>query len=310
MQPTNLELPPSSSDPYLWADFVELRALIHPDRCYSRGDLVSVAKGIMVTAPHRQFQPETQWRDLISFAGARRIAFGDQTYPFAVSNDEDTLELRPGALTPLQRAYLLLLLASLLRHIPKGKERTALTRGFEQFSLKVFERLMPDGSQVHATGAGGGKSSRYTGTLFNKMKSMAIDIRATSNFAERDFKRGDSGDGGIDLVAWHPMADERKGIPAALAQCGCSVEDWRFKQLEVNYAKLQHKLPIMHPWASYYFLPLDFRHADGGWANESDLGGTIIVDRLRLLRLADAHQLHASLPRWAPLNAIMKMSYR
>ena len=217
MQPTNLELPPSSSDPYLWADFVELRALIHPDRCYSRGDLVSVAKGIMVTAPHRQFQPETQWRDLISFAGARRIAFGDQTYPFAVSDDEDTLELRPGALTPLQRAYLLLLLASLLRHIPKGKERTALTRGFEQFSLKVFERLMPDGSQVHATGAGGGKSSRYTGTLFNKMKSMAIDIRATSNFAERDFKRGDSGDGGIDLVAWHPMADERKGIPAALA---------------------------------------------------------------------------------------------
>lgn len=309
MHLTALEVPPGGAEPHLWADFVELRALIHPDRCFSRGDIVSLAKRVEATASNRTFRPEERWRDLISFAGARRFQFGDAIYPFAVSDDADTLELRDGPLSLGQRSYLLLLLASLLRHVPKGAASDGLTRNFEKFSLKVFEHLMPDGAEVHATGAGGGSGARYKGTLFNKMKALAIDIRAASNFEQRDFKRSDCGDGGIDLVAWHPMADTRKGIPAALAQCGCSKEDWRFKQLEVNYAKLQHKLSVMHPWSSYYFLPLDFRAADGGWANESDLGGTIIVDRLRLLRLAERHQLHAEFPKWPPLDGIMAMSY-
>ena len=34
-----LESPPTGTAPFFWADFAEMRALIHPDRCFSRGDL-------------------------------------------------------------------------------------------------------------------------------------------------------------------------------------------------------------------------------------------------------------------------------
>ena len=306
---TALEVPPDTGDPYLWADFAELRTLVHPDRCYSRGDLVGLAKRVEATAANRRFDPETRWRDLISFAAVRRREFGDDTYPFAVSADQDTLELRAAPSTPQQHSYLHLLMASLLRHIDAVRERNELARYFEGLSLEVFRHLMPQGAEVHATGAGRGAGARYRGTLLAKMTAMAKDIRAGVNFQARDFKRNDNGDGGIDLVAWHPMADARKGIPAALAQCGCSKEDWRFKQLETSHTKLGWKMPIMHPWASYYFLPLDFRHADGGWANEGDLGGAIIVDRLRLLRIADTHGLHALAPRWALLRTVLNTKY-
>ena len=39
----NLDSVPEKADPFLWADFAELRALIHPDKAFSRGDLASIA---------------------------------------------------------------------------------------------------------------------------------------------------------------------------------------------------------------------------------------------------------------------------
>lgn len=63
----SLEIPPGAGDPFFWADFAELRALIHPDRCYSRGDLSSLSKRIRDTSRTRNFNDESRWRDLISF---------------------------------------------------------------------------------------------------------------------------------------------------------------------------------------------------------------------------------------------------
>lgn len=303
----SLETPPSTTDPLFWADFVELRALIHPDKCFSRGDFVGLAQRVRDTASNRSFSADSRWHDLIGFAEVRQHEFS-AAYPFKVSDDKDTLELVYDASAP-QRGYLQLLIASLMRHIPPGRQGD-LARNFEESCLSVFSKLMPEGAEIRATWANGGAAAVYTGTLHEKMKQLATDIRCTANFNERDFKKNDRGDGGIDLVAWHSMSDHREGLPIAFAQCGCSKDDWRFKQLEASPAMHWRHLPVMHPWSTYYFLPIDLRHTDGGWAYASDLGQVIIVDRLRILRLAQQYSLYLNMPTLDLLNEIQTISYR
>jgi len=165
---------------------------------------------------------------------------------------------------------------------------------FEVASLKVFTRLQPEGSEIRATGVGG--EAAYQGTLYEKMTKIAADIRCKANFDQHDMDVRDRGDGGVDLIAWHPMADLRDAMPIAFAQCGCSKDDWVFKQLEAHPSKLHHYLPTRHPWATYYFMPLDFRRSDGDWANKFDLASVIIVDRLRILKLAQSYRVLGDFP--------------
>lgn len=287
----SLDMPPGRVDGFLWADFAELRAAIHADQCFSRGDLDGVARRAKDRG--QGFHSEDRWRLITNFVATRVAEFGD-AYPFSVSDDGDTVSLELGA-SPLKRLYLSLLMASCMRHIVDGR-KSEVARTFEETCFQVFSRLMPPGSEIRATWANGGPEAPYRGTLFEKMKAVANDIRCTANFKEGDFKRNDTGDGGIDLIAWHPMSDRREGIPIAFAQCGCSRDDWRFKQLEASPSKHRRNLPAMHLWATYYFLPLDLRQVDGDWAYKSDIGEAIIVDRMRLVRLAAQYELAGHLP--------------
>lgn len=306
----SLETPPSSTDLYLWTDYVELRALMHPDRCFSRGDLVGIGKRGQDTNVDRipedeedteesnsqnSTRMERQWRDVIRFAGLRKSEFAD-AYPFCISDDNDTLAYCPGEENPEgQNLYINLLFASLLRHFPRT-ETGSIARFFEETSLTLFRKLMPEGSEIRPTWASGGQDAPYKGTLFKKLQEITKDIRGKECFEERDFNARDTGDGGLDIISWHPMSDNRPGIPIAFAQCGCSVSDWTHKQLEASPEKLGTLIHVKHPWATYYFMPLDLRAADGGWARESDIGKTIIVDRLRLVRLIKKYNLLDQIP--------------
>lgn len=287
----NIENPPDVSDEYTWSDYLELRALIHPDKCYSRGELASLFTRIRSTGRPTKDVNEV-WSDIKGFIRSRSIEFGN-AYPFALSADEDTIELQDGAFSAEQNFYLTLLICSSMAYLPA---KNAIARVFEECSLKVFQNLMPQGSEVHPAWASGGTQARYQGNLPEKYRHIARDIRAVPTFKDRDFKEGDHGDGGIDIVAWHPLGDIRDAIPSAFAQCGCSREDWRRKHLEASPAKLRAKLNTHHPWSTYYFMPIDLRWSDGDWANKSDFGDAIMVDRLRLVRLASQFAIADHMP--------------
>lgn len=287
----NLDTPPSASDINLWADYVELRAVVHPDRCFSKGDLAGVAQRAKDIG--RPFDSAIKWRATIDMVTIRAIVFGP-AYPFRLSADNDTVELTfdEGA---LQTSYLGLLIASSLRNVEE-KVRGDVARAFEEASIVVFSKLMPAGAVIKATYAAGGPGAPYTGLLYNKLVQLAADLRCTANFTTADYKPTDVGDGGIDMVAYHSMYDLREGMPIAFAQCGCSTTDWEWKQMSPHPAKYRHKLPAMHLWANYYFMPLDFRRLDGDWENKGDLAEVIMVDRLRLLRIAVANNAVEDFP--------------
>ena len=60
----NLDTPPEGgSDSLLWVDFAELRAMVHPDKCFSKGDLSGVAQRAKDIG--RPFEPAGTW-DVVS----------------------------------------------------------------------------------------------------------------------------------------------------------------------------------------------------------------------------------------------------
>lgn len=279
----NLDSLPDN-EPYLWADYLEIWATVSIDKCFSRGELASICVA-QPRSKNRTFCDE-KWQWAITFIDTRIALFGDN-YPFYLSEDRDTIYLKCDdyrEFSENERLYIALLFCSNVKYV-KFKKRHLLTGAFEKISLPVFKSLMPVGATVAPCWASAGNAGVYTGLLFNKLTRIAQDIRCTANFTINHFKQGDRGDGGIDMLAWHDMADNRPSIPIAFAQCGCSKDEWVAKQLEASPTKMQHMLPVIHPWANYYFLPQDLRWHNVEWAHQSDIGAAIFVDRLRLINL-------------------------
>lgn len=319
----SLYLLPKASDVYLWCDYIELRCLVHPDKQFSRQDLIEVidesrSAGVEqdeAVADDSEFdedeeadevedaaeddgdgdddadampandKKEARAADLFSSIDARMALFGT-AYPFELSDAGHRLVLKAD-FNEEQSLYLQLLLSSSLKFVPKTR-RKELTGPFEGLSAKIFRGLMPAGWEVHQFGAA--NSTRYHGHLFTRMEALAQDWRANHILKREDYKATNAGDGGLDLVAWHPLGDDgRVGIPIAAAQCGCAATEWQLKPLEASPATLNTKLWVQHPWATYYFMPQDLlkpQDAGSGWQRRDKLVQSIVIDRLRIVRLA------------------------
>lgn len=308
---------------YRWCDYIELRCLTHTDKRFSRDNLAEAIGESKDTSPEdgddapdpdaisledyeesNSGLQETDDDEALSAECFRQLrwrsrVFGE-SWPFELDEHAKEVKLK-ARLTATHYFYLQLLLSSLLKYCPK-KRRDTYTASFEQISFYVFKDLMPKKSQVHRFGAGHG--TRYTGKLFDKLTRLAQDIRGELRLERRDFPATDVGDGGLDLVAWHDLGDERDHIPIALGQCGCTVDGWPDKMLEASPAKLSKKLVTGHDWSTYYFMPLDLTDERDGkmdWQEKRNMATAIVIDRLRLVKLADVDTLehHGALVRSA-----------
>lgn len=319
---TGLNLHPNvgPSRKYIWCDYIELRCLTHPDKRFARDNLAETVEEFSEMlvdmpeennfdmAPDEDFplsgaleptqkdKNEAKYSDYFQQLRTRASMFG-RAWPFLI--DDHGWEIRLIAtyeeLTDTQLLYLQLLLSSLLRYCGEGR-RHELTSAFEHLSLRVFTSLLPPHSEVHAFGAA--QSHRYRGHLYDRLRSLAKDVRGRLLLEREDFPAQDVGDGGLDIVAWHPMFDTREGIPISFAQCGCSVKDWPEKMLQASPARLAGHFVTMAPWSTYYFMPLDLmdlRTDREVWMRRADFSQAIVIDRLRLIRLADENELTADL---------------
>lgn len=307
----NIDSRPNASDTYLWCDYIELRCLVAEDHAYSRGDLLELLEETVELAPEHQEENDEEeerfedddedvvpaYRDKIRDKYEIRVAdlfrnlvFREklfaEAYPFQLDPDAQEIRLRTHD-EPSRLLYLQLLISSSLRLVPRSR-RHELTERFEILSTKIFECLMPNGWQVYRFGAKG--SVRYRGHLFTRLRKLAEDIRGQLLVNKAHFKATNAGDGGLDIVAWHPLGgDSRIGIPIALAQCGCTAEEWSLKSLEASPSVLGTNIHTHHPWATYYFMPQDLVAQAGDkfdWQRRPMLTKSIVLDRVRLIKLA------------------------
>jgi hypothetical protein len=323
---SGLSKKPKASYSYLWCDFVELRCLAHVDHRFSNGDLqelLAEVAAVMQLDDSSEGEEGEEEGDNLNYVGGgvvegaagsdsgaavlplddavatrvnkvfvdlayRASVFADH-YPFELSPDGKELRLREVA--SAERAlYLQLLLASSLRLVP-SQRWSELTESFEVASQVIFKCLMPGGWEVHRFGAKG--AVRYRGTLLERYRNLADDIREKLKLEDFHFSPQNFGDGGLDLVAWHPMGnDGRVGIPTAFAQCGCTATEWTMKSLQSSPSKLGAVFSYHHPWATYYFMPQDLAESTPkgrDWQRRAELSTAIVVDRLRMIMLASEY---------------------
>ena len=302
---------------YRWCDYVELRCLVHPDGRFARDNLAEALRevadipatdgteygddaglGSPDDAPVDDTPVAVDDREEAFSARCfrqlrwRSTVFGED-WPFEIDRADCEVRLRPGDRSARHWLYLQLLLSASLGYCPP-RRRVDLTGPFETISFNVLQRLMPAGAEVHPFGTR--QSGRYIGHLYDRLQALALDLRGRLDLQREHFAPRDRGDGGLDLVAWHGLGDERDRIIVALAQCGCTAEDWPMKMQEASPDRLSGHLNIPASWTTYYFMPLDLADEINGrmdWQRKSDMGTAIVIDRLRFLRLADADTLLA-----------------
>ena len=321
---------------YRWCDYVELRCITHMDKRFSRDNLaeaVGESKDLASSGGEQPSEPDefpvqdqedeedesllsdsevADQTELLSVATFRHlrwraVVFG-AAWPFEIHENAQEINIKK-TLNNTHYLYLQLLLSALLKYCPKKRSST-YTSAFEDLSFYIFKDLMPRGAQVHKFGVG--HSTHYTGHLFNRLEKLSVDIRGKLLLEKRDFPKNDAGDGGLDLVAWHDLNDQRDFIPIALAQCGCTATGWPKKMLEASPATLGGKLVTGHVWSTYYFMPLDLCDERDGkmhWMERRDMNTAIVIDRLRFIRMANANDLDAKnvLPKAAVNEALAYM---
>lgn len=269
---------PRDSDVHTLCDFAEMLCLLTPDRICSREGLHDhihdEGEGRVSEAELEDCFTNLQWR---------QIAFGT-SYPFAMATNARSFSA-PEQLSDQQRLYCFLLLCSGLPFT--DRPYNGLTDAFERVSLMALRAAWAAGSNVRPFGK---NETEYAGAKWERINTLGSEIGGEGRCNEQTFRARDSGDGGIDLVAWLPLDDhERRNIPSALAQCACSRGDWSAKQSEISYNRLGNLIAPTHPWLQALFIPHCFRDSTGRWAVPGDVGQTVLFDRLRIVKQIGAN---------------------
>jgi hypothetical protein len=304
----NLDNLPRLNQSHQWADYVELLALLSADKFYSQGYLQDAEGEIEDVAldmddvddesklnDNLDDKLNRRWSDIKTCLQSRKQRLND-AWPFELKND--VLYATVNKQQPLHRLYIALLLASSLRYITKKRHKD-ITDSLEAIAYQLFCQLMPIKTWTIKP-FGAHHTNGYQGTLFQKITKLASDLNTKCLAEKEEFKKRDSGDGGLDLVAWHSLGDSLGYIPIALAQCGCSLEDVEHKQFEAHPVNWRNKIQLHHPPANYYFTPHDFRQNSGHW--DAQLGEVIMIDRSRILYLTKLYQLPKTLFTWPHID--------
>jgi hypothetical protein len=298
----NLTSIPKASAAHVWADFIELLCMRDPDRLISRADVVEHIRASVrdLSEPDplqgspiddddgevdAEAEVDDRWSQQVSdwFKHLEyRSGSFEEFYPFEVSADGRSLIARP-QLTLKRKVYLFLLMAANLRYVSGHRRRNMLTSSFEVSCLQALRNYLPAGSKAYMFGKHPLNKGRYKGKLWLKINQLGVDLGEKIICEENEFNPRDTGDGGLDLVAWLPFDDGGRGVVSVFAQCGCG-DDWVDKQHETSLDVWSKCIRFTAPPIRMTFIPYCFRTATGEWDNGLHVN-TVLLDRLRIITL-------------------------
>ncbi len=319
-------LPRKNSAAHVWVDYIELLCLFNRDRIITKADVLDRQRDesdfhadmIETTAEaepngfegydletdelenslpglkvsETKDKEERQLDDLFRHLSYRQVAF-HEFYPFQIGDDGQTC-YRHELLSEKHKFYIFLLLASNLNYFPRRHH--ILTRTFEIVSWAALKEFLPASAEVHIfrpIGEMRDNHQHYAGNLWNRMKTLADDLRERLLLEESHISSRDSGDGGVDLIGWVPAGDSLTGgLLCVFAQCACT-DEWITKQNSSKVDAWRLKLTFTSPPSNMVFIPFCFRNASGEWWRPHEISQSILVDCVRLI-----HFLRENYPIW------------
>ncbi|WP_422410184.1 MULTISPECIES: hypothetical protein [unclassified Endozoicomonas] len=276
----DLENPPSDAK-YLkhhFADFIELLALSQDEEGISKDE---ASERIFDDGDNQNEETTNDFlTDCYELIAYRSDIYGEN-YPFLL-DDNETLKLREDQ-TNLNRAYIFLLLCSCTSKLDRSVA-SDLRRDFEHLCNSAIKYYLPIFSDCHIFGKSGLETDRYSGHISQKLRLLARDLGTNTTFDVDDFAASDTGDKGLDIVAWsHIPGDTYKNYNQIyFAQCATG-RDWKNKQHEPD--KINNHLSLNNNYTIMICIPYDSRKTNGKPSDHTDITVPIFIDRYRLLSL-------------------------
>lgn len=282
----NIGSPPRESyaKEHYFCDYIEILALINNRDIVSISDVYDRFKesnDIDIeanTIPHEEISDK--WNDRVNGwfnnIDSRNLVFKD-FYPFIVENNNIHLK---EALTDHHKLYIFLLLSSTKKYTSNTNHY--LTNDFEMVSLIALQNYLPTFAKSYIFGK---SSDRYTGTLKDKIIKLSNDLKY--KVKGNSFQVNDTGDGGLDLVAWLPFSNDenQNNMQIFLAQCATG-KNWTYKQYETQ--TITNYYIDFKTQANYvFFMPYDCRNIERNFSEESGIFNGLFFDRVRILYLLE-----------------------
>lgn len=268
---------------HYFCDYVEILALISNQNIVSVSDVYDrfrESQDINIQEPTEEITAEIsdKWSDRIKEwfdnITSRNEDFKD-FYPFTTTNN--TIKLKDN-LTTSHKLYIFLLLSSSQQYI----SNSLLSSDFENVSLIALKNYLPNQAKSYIFGT---TSDRYIGNLERKIRKLAKDLKYKVKV--NNYQNNDSGDAGLDLVAWIPFLNDenQNNIQVFLTQCATG-KNWKNKQHESE--QIQCYIDFKANINYVFFMPYDLRDAQRNFAEEQKimLQG-IFFDRIRILYLLE-----------------------
>lgn len=315
-----LDVLPRYPHPFLWADYVELLCLCSKNGLVSRGNLqaqVQEAQDVQIDVDINDQVAEptdesevlddnvsAHWDDIVQRLRSRKNFY--HGWPFKL--DGAVLRSVYDEQRADHRFYVSLLIASSLR-LCVATRSNEVTNAFEEISYQWLRQSLPRFWKVRPFGAQSTLPDAYVGNLREKLELLASDITARLQKDADEYDPRNTGDGGLDLVAWQEIGDLRGNIPVIFGQCACSPTDWEEKQMDITPAAIEAHIAPQHPGAAYCFVPHDLSLSEKKWQRAVHVKRVVIVDRLRLLNLFNASDAWGTLTNWSFIADAMSTEY-
>lgn len=203
-------------------------------------------------------------------------------YPFEVT--DIAVRASHDAARSIYAALLLLSPGSPYRQLISTKPTSDMAVLFERFTVQAAKTLLGANSDAVRFGwpSDEGRPERFGDAIEWLAKRMGVD----SGTAFRPPKRKD---GGVDVVAWRPFPDGRKGFPVTLVQCTL--------QKEIVPKSRDIDLRIWSGWLTLEVDPLVILSIPGTVASGEDWDEiavrSLILDRIRIVGLIGGYDITA-----------------
>ncbi|WP_421316248.1 hypothetical protein [Aeromonas veronii] len=288
------------STPHLLADLVELYLLLSLDDSISRSDVSElINEGVIsseeldeigeqetdpaATGAELHSMLDLQMDDLWSQLLYRERNLSD-CYPFEIQGQLLTKKSLEGLSLNRARVYKSLLACSRLRSF-EHRIRNRWAKLFTKISKEAMKALLPGNATVHIFDANSDDRREVYGT---NLREALIVLANKLSFLHDEVSIGEqssSGDYGIDLVGFYQFSDGASGEYYILGQCGAQETEWPSKTLESHPASIRGVINMAHDCTNTMFTPICYRQSSGRWVNARPTGGTLVIDRPRIMKL-------------------------
>ena len=282
----------------LFADHMELRAVCHTDKRYSTGEALNIvddedavvndggadeAQGDEAQGDEVQPYPgriaQSELVRMVRERLERRRDKWQAFWPFDLAvGDKGYCTLSFVAEHPHAPLYLYFLMALYGKYL---HHPNTYRNYFETVCLALMQRIYPDDSgwTVRQTGAAMG------GGAHANLSALATDLSLTPASLRR--RVSSSGDGGIDLAAFHKSPSDDLGcLPFVAMQCACSsdIDELEKKANEGSYHHLNDIFYLDIAHSHILLSPYDWFDIEQPNRFVAKNKGAVVFDRARILQ--------------------------